>query len=199
MNNSSKSDFNQFSIVFTGIGGQGLISIIRILGESFLLQNFEVITAETHGLGQRGGKVNTFLRFGNKPQAPLPLFGSADMIVASEKSAVLDVLRYSKPDKTTKFIISTYEKKIVDVEYPNEEYIQEQVKKKSDFISYIPSNNLAQNLIGNTRTENTILIGYMLRFLPLEREDIEAILKKNFSGMILEQNIKALEEGINYE
>ncbi|MCK5344350.1 MAG: 2-oxoacid:acceptor oxidoreductase family protein, partial [Candidatus Heimdallarchaeota archaeon] len=92
-----------------------------------------------------------------------------------------------------------YEKKIVDVEYPNEEYLQEQVKKKSDFISYIPSNDLAQNVIGNTRTENTILISYMLRFLPLEREDIEAILRQNFSGKILEQNIKALEEGIKFE
>ena len=138
-----------YSIVFTGIGGQGLISSIRILGDALLEKDFQVISSETHGLGQRGGKVNTYIRYGNKRIAPLPLRGTVDIIVATEKSAVLDVLNYVKPDKTTKILISTYEKRIVDKKYPEENYIEEALKKSSEqkHIHYIEANKIAQDTI----------------------------------------------------
>ena len=121
-----------YSIVFTGIGGQGLISSIRILGDALLAKNFQVISSETHGLGQRGGKVNTYIRYGPKRIAPLPRRGTVDMIVATEKSAVLDVLNYAKPDKSTNILISTYEKRIVDKKYPEEDYIEDALQKSSE-------------------------------------------------------------------
>ncbi|MHA1562427.1 MAG: 2-oxoacid:acceptor oxidoreductase family protein [Promethearchaeota archaeon] len=188
-----------YSIVFTGIGGQGLISSIRILGDALLNKDYQVISSETHGLGQRGGKVNTYIRYGTKRIAPLPLRGTVDMIVATEKSAVLDVLNYVKPDKSTKILISTYEKRIVDKKYPEEEYIEEALKKSSEnkHIYYIEANKIAQDTIHNTRTENTIMIGYMLRFIALDKGDIEEVLRKYFSGKVLEANLKALEMGIS--
>jgi len=195
----SDEKMGTYSIVFTGIGGQGLISSIRILGDALLTKDFNVISSETHGLGQRGGKVNTYIRYGPKRIAPLPLRGTVDMIVATEKSAVLDVLNYVKPDKSTKILISTYEKRIVDKIYPEEDYIEESLKKSSDskHIHYIEANKIAQDTIHNSRTENTIMIGYMLRFIALEKEDIEKVLRKYFSGKVLEANLKALEMGIS--
>lgn len=195
----SDEKLETYSIVFTGIGGQGLISSIRILGDALLEKNFQVISSETHGLGQRGGKVNTYIRFGTKRIAPLPLRGTVDMIVATEKSAVLDVLNYAKPDKTTKILISTYEKRIVDKKYPDEDYIKESLKRTSEkkHIHYIEANKIAQDTIHNTRTENTIMIGYMLRFITLDKEDIEKVLRKYFSGKVLEANLKALQMGIS--
>ena len=186
-----------YSIVFTGIGGQGLISAIRILGDALLAKDFNVISSETHGLGQRGGKVNTYIRFGIKEIAPLPLKGTVDLIIATEKSAVLDVLSYVKPDKSTEILISTYEKRIVDKKYPDLDYIKETLNKSSEIknIHYIEANKIAQETIHNSRTENTIMIGYMLRFIPLDKRDIEEILKKYFSGNVLEANLKALEIG----
>jgi len=195
----SDEKLGTFSIVFTGIGGQGLISSIRMLGDALLDKGFQVISSETHGLGQRGGKVNTYIRYGPKRIAPLPLRGTVDMIVATEKSAVLDVLNYAKPDKTTKILISTYEKRIVDEIYPDEDYIRESLKKSSEdrHIHYIEANKIAQDTIHNTRTENTIMIGFMLRFISLEKDDIEKVLRKYFSGKVLEANLKALEMGIS--
>jgi len=195
----SDEKIKPFSIVFTGIGGQGLISSIRILGDALLAKNFQVISSETHGLGQRGGKVNTYIRFGTKRIAPLPLRGTVDMIVATEKSAVLDVLNYVKPDKSTKILISTYKKSIVDKIYPEEDYIKEALKKSSEdkHIHYIEANKIAQDTIHNSRTENTIMIGYMLRFISLDKGDIEKVLRKYFSGKVLEANLKALEMGIS--
>ena len=188
-----------YSIVFTGIGGQGLISSIRILGDALLAKDFQVISSETHGLGQRGGKVNTYIRYGTKRIAPLPLRGTVDMIVATEKSAVLDVLNYAKPDKSTNILISTYEKRIVDKKYPEEDYIEDALQKSSEnkHIHYIEANKIAQDTIHNSRTENTIMIGYMLRFISLDKEDIEKFLRNYFSGKVLEANLKALEMGIS--
>ena len=195
----SDEKLETYSIVFTGIGGQGLISSIRILGDALLAKDFNVISSETHGLGQRGGKVNTYIRFGNRSIAPLPLRGTVDMIVATEKSAILDVLNYVKPDKSTKILISTYEKLIVDKKYPDQEYIEDALRKSSEdkYIHYIEANKIAQDTIHNTRTENTIMIGYMLRFIPLDKEDIEKVLRSYFSGKVLEANLKALEIGIS--
>ena len=195
----SDEKLGTFSIVFSGIGGQGLISSIRILGDALLAKDFNVISSETHGLGQRGGKVNTYIRYGPKRIAPLPLRGTVDMIVATEKSAVLDVLNYVKPDKSTKILISTYQKRIVDKIYPEEDYIEESLKKSSEdrHIHYIEANIIAQDTIHNSRTENTIMIGYMLRFIALEKEDIDKVLRKYFSGKVLEANLKALEMGIS--
>ncbi|MBA7588269.1 hypothetical protein ES708_30323 [subsurface metagenome] len=195
----SDEKLGTYSIVFTGIGGQGLISSIRILGDALLAKDFNVISSETHGLGQRGGKVNTYIRYGPKRTAPLPLRGTVDMIVATEKSAVLDVLNYVKPDKSTKILISTYEKRIVDKKYPEEQYIEDALKKSSEskHIHHIEANKIAQDIIHNSRTENTIMIGYMLRFISLDKEYIEKVLRKYFSGKILEANLKALEMGIS--
>ncbi|QEE17605.1 2-oxoacid:acceptor oxidoreductase family protein [Promethearchaeum syntrophicum] len=195
----SDEKLETYSIVFTGIGGQGLISSIRILGDALLAKNFHAISSETHGLGQRGGKVNTYIRFGTKRIAPLPLRGTVDMIFATEKSAILDVLNYAKPDKSTKILISTYEKRIVDKIYPDQEYIEDALKRSSEdkHIHYIEANKIAQDTIHNTRTENTIMIGYMLRFIPLDKEDIEKILRKYFSRKVLDANLKALEIGIS--
>ena len=188
-----------YSIVFTGIGGQGLISSIRILGDALLAKNFNVISSETHGLGQRGGKVNTYIRYGNRSIAPLPLKGTVDIIVATEKSAVLDVLNYVKPDKSTHILLSTYEKRIVDKKYPDQEYIGDSLKKSTEnkHIHYIEANKIAQDTIHNSRTENTIMIGYMLKFISLDKEDIEKVLRSYFSGKVLEANLKALEIGIS--
>ncbi len=188
-----------YSIVFTGIGGQGLISSIRILGDALLAKNFNVISSETHGLGQRGGKVNTYIRYGNRSIAPLPLKGTVDIIVATEKSAVLDVLNYVKPDKSTHILLSTYEKRIVDKKYPDQEYIGDSLKKSTEnkHIHYIEANKIAQDTIHNSRTENTIMIGYMLKFISLDKEDIEKVLRSFFSGKVLEANLKALEIGIS--
>ena len=94
-----------YTIVITGLGGQGLIRLLQILGKALLMEGYKIITSETHGLSQRGGKVTCFLRFGNELNAPIPMIGTADMIIALEESSILDALKYAKPDKSTNLII----------------------------------------------------------------------------------------------
>ena len=116
-------DFDNYTIVITGLGGQGLIRLLQILGNALTQSGYKVISSETHGLSQRGGKVTCFLRFGNKISAPIPMVGTADMIIALEESSILDALIYAKPEKSTKLVISSYEKQNIGIDYPALEYV----------------------------------------------------------------------------
>lgn len=188
---------DSYTIVVTGLGGQGLISMLQILGNALTNQGYKVMTSETHGLSQRGGKVTCFLRFGNKLHAPIPIIGTADMIIALEESTILDVLKYAKPDKTTNLIISTYEKQEIDIDYPSLEYLLKILYKNSDNIHFIPAKEIAVKYTSNLKTMNTAILGYILRFLPLNRLIIEESMIHVFSEEALKMNLKVFNEGIN--
>ncbi len=188
--------FENYTIVMTGIGGQGLISLLQILGDILMKNGYKVTTAETHGLSQRGGKVVCFLRFGNMLAAPIPLIGTADIIIATEKSCILDVLKYAKPDKSTKLIISTYEEKIINKEYPLEKYLFKVLHENSDNIYLVPATDIAEKLVNNLKTANIVILGYIVRFLPLNEKELENSLIQKFSEKLLDINLSAFKEGL---
>ncbi|MFX1387330.1 MAG: 2-oxoacid:acceptor oxidoreductase family protein [Promethearchaeota archaeon] len=189
-------NFDNYTIVITGLGGQGLIKLLQILGNALKNNNYKVITSETHGLSQRGGKVTCFLCFGNKINAPIPMIGTADMIIALEESSILDVLQYAKPNKSTKLIISSYEKQIIDVEYTSLKYLLNVLFETSDYIYFIPAMEIAVRYTGNLKTMNSVLLGYILKFLPLDKKILEESISNNFSEKTLELNLIAFKEGL---
>ncbi|MFX0059924.1 MAG: 2-oxoacid:acceptor oxidoreductase family protein [Candidatus Hodarchaeota archaeon] len=184
-------NIESYTIVFTGIGGQGLISLLKIIGKALVNEGFKIITSETHGLSQRGGKVTCFLRFGNKVNAPVPMIGSADIIIATEKSCVLDVLKYAKPNKSTKIIISKYEERIFNIEYPSETYVLNSLNEISDNIYFIPT----LETVEKSRRINMVILGYILRFLPLNKDKVKINIENQFSSKNIEMNLLAFENG----
>ena len=190
-------NFNDFTIVITGLGGQGLIRLIHILGQALVSNGYNVISSETHGLSQRGGNVTCFLRFGNKLNSPIPLVGSADMIIALEESSILNVLKYAKVDKSSLLIISTYEKKGISIEYPPLPSLLKILFKISDNLYFIPASEITLKYKGDLKYMNTLILGYILRFLPIDREEIENILRESFSGNKYQTNIEMLDKGID--
>lgn len=188
--------FDNYTLVMTGIGGQGLISLLQILGDTLMRKGYKVTTAETHGLSQRGGKVICFLRFGNILSAPIPLIGTADLIIATEKSCILDVLKYAKPDKSTKLIISTYEEKIINRDYPSEKYLFNVLHENSDNIYLVPATDIAEKLVNNLKAANIVILGYIVRFLPLDEKELENSLIQKFSEKLSDINLSAFKEGL---
>ena len=188
-------DFDDFTIVITGLGGQGLIRLLQILGNGLMHDGYKVVTSETHGLSQRGGKVTCFLRFGNKISAPIPMIGTADMIIALEESSILDALKYAKPDKSTRLVISSYEKHIIGTDYPSLKYLLNILFETSDYIYFIPAMEIAVKYTGNLKSINIVLLGYILKFLPLSKNVLEESITNNFSGKDLELNLSAFNEG----
>ena len=51
-------------IVISGIGGQGVLFVTRLLAEAAISRDLPVFTSETHGMAQRGGTVVSHLKVG---------------------------------------------------------------------------------------------------------------------------------------
>ena len=65
-------------IIVSGLGGQGAVTLTRLLAEAALALGMPVITSETHGMAQRGGTVISMVKVGNF-RGPLIPAGAADL------------------------------------------------------------------------------------------------------------------------
>ncbi len=64
-------------IVISGVGGQGVLFVTRLLAEAAIARGLAVLTSETHGMAQRGGSVVSHLKVGDF-SSPLIRSGCAD-------------------------------------------------------------------------------------------------------------------------
>ena len=67
-------------ILISGVGGQGILFITRLMAEAAIYKGLPVLTAETHGMAQRGGIVMSHLKVGGF-SSPLIRPGKADMLL----------------------------------------------------------------------------------------------------------------------
>ncbi|MGD2016130.1 MAG: 2-oxoacid:acceptor oxidoreductase family protein, partial [Desulfobacterales bacterium] len=51
-------------LIISGVGGQGVLFVTRLLAEAAILRGLAVFTSETHGMAQRGGTVLSHLKVG---------------------------------------------------------------------------------------------------------------------------------------
>lgn len=68
-------------IVVSGVGGQGVLFVTRLLADAAILRGGSVLTSETHGMAQRGGVVVSHLKAGDFA-SPLVRAGRADGLFA---------------------------------------------------------------------------------------------------------------------
>jgi indolepyruvate ferredoxin oxidoreductase beta subunit len=68
-------------IVISGVGGQGVLFITRLMAEAAIQKGLPVFTSETHGMAQRGGTVISHLKIGEFT-SPLISPGKADGLIA---------------------------------------------------------------------------------------------------------------------
>ncbi len=90
-----KDSVNQ-QIVISGVGGQGVLFITRLLAEAALSRGLDVFTSETHGMAQRGGTVLSFLKVGDF-SSPLIRPGKANGILALKAETLAQHGAYLAP------------------------------------------------------------------------------------------------------
>lgn len=64
-------------IIVSGLGGQGVLFLTRVIAEAAVQKGLDVLTSETHGMAQRGGSVISTIKIGAF-QSPLLRGGQAD-------------------------------------------------------------------------------------------------------------------------
>jgi len=74
------------NILFYGVGGQGVLSAAEICALAALNDGFHVKQSEVKGMSQRGGSVESYVRFGDRVFSPLPQQGQVDILVCLYKN-----------------------------------------------------------------------------------------------------------------
>ena len=183
-----KKDFN---IIISGIGGQGLITLLRIISQAALAEGFAVRSSELHGLSQRGGSVETHLRFAPEVHSPLVLPGEADLIFSLEEQEALRVSSFASAK--TSFLVNQYRTPTLLKDLSEEEIVKN-LKKITSRVYLIPASLICQEELANEVLSGTYLLGVALagKILPLKESSIISAIKKIVPKKYLELNLKAL-------
>ncbi len=70
------------NVLFCGTGGQGVLAAAEICGWAAIYQGYHVKKSEVHGMAQRGGSVESHLRFGRRVYSPLIPGAGVDYLVS---------------------------------------------------------------------------------------------------------------------
>ena len=73
------------NFVLSGLGGQGILFMTKLLAQTALGSGLKIMVAETHGMAQRGGSVVSHLRVGDV-EGSLVRAGSAHILLALEEN-----------------------------------------------------------------------------------------------------------------
>jgi len=175
------------NIILSGLGGQGILFMTRVLAQAALNKGFNVMGAETHGMAQRGGSVVSHLRLG-EVKSSLVRTGTAHFLLSLEENEGYRNLPFLS--QGAKMYVNTNSKN-----FPREE-AKELLEKRNIIYRSIPAGTIAQEL-GAPRSSNLALLGYFSAFGegPIGYKDIKAtidtISPKKFKGI----NLKVFEAG----
>jgi len=166
-----------FNIVISGTGGQGLITLTIIIAEAALIEGYDVKTSELHGLSQRGGSVQTHIKFGDKVYSPLVSFGKADLIIGLEVSETLRNINFA--DSETNILANEYQ-----LVYPGSLRAEEIVKRLKFLfkrrLHLIPASEICEKELGKEVVSGIYLLSYAAykKLIPIKPSSfLEAILK----------------------
>jgi indolepyruvate ferredoxin oxidoreductase, beta subunit len=76
------------NVRFAGLGGTGVIKASDILADVAFREGNTVKKAEVHGMSQRGGSVQSDVRFGTEVHSPMIPDGACDFLVVMEPTQI---------------------------------------------------------------------------------------------------------------
>ncbi len=181
-------------IILAGVGGQGILSIAATIGTAAVNLDLHIKQAETHGMSQRGGDVQSHFRLADSPIASdlIPL-GKADIILSVEPMESLRYLPYLSPEG---WLITNTKPMINIPNYPEEEEVLAAVKNIKNHIA-IDAEQMAKDL-GNPKAANIVMLGAASEFIGIAFEELENALRTIFGRKgeeVVQANINALKAG----
>jgi len=189
----------EYNIVLSGVGGQGLLTLIKILDDAAMLQGYDLKSSELHGLAQRGGSVTGHVRFGKKIYSSLIMEGEADLVIGLEPLEALRSCYYGSQSNKTIFIINN--QKIVppstSKEYPKLEKILSNIKKFSSKQIILNASDVAKEVSGDEMMSNIYMLGYASKFIPLKKENILKAMSINIKPKYFAINKKIFNMGLD--
>ena len=184
----------QRNLILAGVGGQGLLALAAIIGEAARAQGLHVLQAEVHGMAQRGGVVQSHMRYSSDPiHSALVKMGTAHLILSLEPMEALRYLPYLESDGAV-VTNSVPFKNIPD--YPAEDEIKSALSALQNHRA-IDAVDLAKQA-GALQAANMVMLGAGAPFLVLSPDTLQEGIRTVFSGKpdaIIETNLLAFQLG----
>jgi indolepyruvate ferredoxin oxidoreductase beta subunit len=159
-----------YNFLLAGVGGQGTILASNVLAEVGLAAGFDVKKSEVHGMSQRGGSVNTHVRWDAEcVHSPLIGLGEADVLLVFEEAEALRYAEFLKAGGVA--VVNQHTIQPITVtsggaHYPTEEEVRAVYAAHTGRFRLVPGTALAQEL-GNERAANVVLLGAVSSFLDV--------------------------------
>ena len=194
------------NVLLTGVGGQGTVLAAKVLAQAAQAKGWQVRTAETIGMAQRGGSVVSHVRMGDNGEeviAPLVAKGTADMIIAFEPAEAARVLPYLASDGV--MVSATTSIQPITAALSIEPYLAEATIASLDerlngsaeaparFVLVDDEAVLSQ--VRNRKALNTVLLAFALKtgHLPLSLDDLRDAIRACVKPRFVELNLAAID------
>ncbi len=184
-----------YSIVVTGIGGTGVITIGALLGMAAHLEGKGCTVLDVSGLAQKNGAVMSYVRIAPRPEelyavrvgaGGTDLLLGSDLVVAASPAALSCVAAGSKAvinshmHPTAAFIVNP------DVDFETAALMQAIRTAAGDGATdIVDGTRLASALMGDFIATNLFMLGYAFQkgLVPLSLEAIERAIELNGTGV----------------
>lgn len=194
------------NVLLTGVGGQGTVLAAKVLAQAAQAKGWQVRTAETIGMAQRGGSVVSHVRMGDNGEeviAPLVAKGTADMIIAFEPAEAARVLPYLAPDGV--MVSATTSIQPITAALSSEPYLAKttvtSLEKRLNVRAGEPArfvlvdDEAVLSQVGNRKALNTVLLAFALKtgHLPLSLDDLRDAIRACVKPRFVELNLAAID------
>lgn len=147
--------------LMAGVGGQGTILASNILAEVGLQLGYDVKKAEVHGMAQRGGQVDSHVRWGEKVYSPLVEENHVDYLIGFE---MLEAARFPQFLKGGSMaLVNDYRinpplVNLGKAEYPSRDDIEELLLSRAEKVYWVEGTGIANDL-GNPAMVGVVMLG----------------------------------------
>ncbi|MCL2854145.1 MAG: 2-oxoacid:acceptor oxidoreductase family protein [Defluviitaleaceae bacterium] len=170
-------------IIFSGFGGQGVLTLGQVVADIALNQGKEVTWMPSYGAEMRGGTANCSVIISDKVIGSPIILSNIDILCAMNQPSV------------DKFLDKTRAGAKVFI---NSSIVTDTVVKDDAEIIAIDATNIAVKA-GNARTANMVMMaGFLAQTGLFTIDELEAALSRRFKGKaeLVEVNMKAIKEGL---
>jgi indolepyruvate ferredoxin oxidoreductase beta subunit len=184
------------NLIFAGVGGQGVLLMAELTARAAVQAGFDVKQTEVHGVSQRGGSVESHLRYGPQVHSPLVMAGTADVVVGLEK---LEALRFAGFLQAGRGRLLVNDHEIIPGSVANaaERYPHQALdflRAQGVTVLALPASQRAREL-GDGRMANVLMLGALAGLLALPAEAWQAVLETGLAAKQRDANLRAFEAG----
>jgi indolepyruvate ferredoxin oxidoreductase beta subunit len=181
------------TVLLVGVGGQGTILAGDVLARVAAAAGQDVKLSEVHGMSQRGGSVDTTVRFGERVFAPIVEPGGVDHLVAFEIIEAARWVGYLRPRGTllvNRRVIQPLP--VLTGAMPAPTGLPERLE--SEGAVFVDAERIACD-VGSPRSANLVLMGALSTSLDLPADLWRSVIEGRVPPKTVQANLAAFERG----